>query len=702
MLKRYHKTVITSLLLCFLMAWTAWASDVLVKIHSADAGKLPGLVEDFIVRFRGNSFLLVQGDEAQFAEAFLSYEVLDRIRPDAVYYLVRIDRKENLHPQLGNLGDILLRFGDSVLLRIEPSAEPILINLGLPLAPLPESVRPYPDRNGLMAHRLAPLAEATADDPMIGEIVNSVNGDEIREMVFDLQENRDLDPPHTSYRSRYCLRVGETDDPSDDACDNAAEYIYSKFESYGLDVEYDLFPHEVLTQGHYEMRNVVATLPGKGLNCDRVFLITSHYDSIASRSPNWLLNWKTMPAPGADDNASGTAAVLEAARILSEYEFDCTIRFVTFSGEELGLHGSRHYTRMTAENGEDIAGVLNLDMIAYDPDEPDIDIITNMDSEWIVEAMLSVQKAHSIGPLILRKIVNPEMVYSDHAPFWDKGWSGILGIDNSDFDSPEFYPDMHTVVDTIDKLDFDMAARMIQIAVGTLALLADPIGGTDHADLAVAESNIHLSPENPDFGQAIRVTADIHNLGKADADDTRVQIWLVETLAGTSDLVAEEIVDVRADEAARISTSVDLKEWGDYEVLIKANTDYRIFETNGANNIASRPIHIASTSLALGKLMLYPNPVRSSNGDTVSVAYSLSKDASTRLEIYDTLGNLVYQTQSKNGEPGGKFGPNNDIQWDGTNLSGEKVSGGIYFCYVVATDERGEAKSVSRKFLIIR
>jgi hypothetical protein len=564
-----------------------------------------------------------------------------------------------------------------------------------------------------MAPRSKSRAEAAADAAVIGDIVSAVSADELRETIYELQENRDLDPPHTAYRSRYSLRVRETDDPSDDACDNAAEYIFNRFESYGLDVEYDPFPHEVLTQGHYQMRNVVASLPGKGINSRQVFVICSHYDSIASNSTNWLLDWKTMSAPGADDNASGTAAVLEAARILSEYDFDSTIRFITFSGEELGLHGSKHYTNLVAENGEDIAGVLNFDMIAYDPDVLDIDIITNAGSEWIAEAMLSVQRAYNIGPLILNKIVDPEMVYSDHAPFWNKGYNAILGIDNSDFDSPEFYPFMHTTEDTVDKLNFEMASRMVQIAVGTLASLANPSGGVPHPDLAVADEDIYLSPgiavPGLELPVKVQVTAHIRNVGKVGAEDAHVQVWLVEPAASGSELpvvaprlVAEEAVDVPAGASVEVSASLELTQWGDYEVLVKANPDYQIFETNGGNNIAGKPVHIGSTSLALGKLMLYPNPMRSAAGDKVNIAYRLSKDASTRLEIYGASGNLVHQRYFTSGEPGGKFGPNNNTEWDGTNLSGEKVSGGIYFCYVIATDERGVTKTLSEKVLVIR
>jgi len=686
-------------LLCLMIVSDVLADQILVKIDSDDVERLPGFMEDYNVRFRGKSLLLLQVDEDQFAEISSFCIALDSIRPQDLYYLVWIGREGSNLSKLEKLGHVLLKFDDSVLLRIDPSDELLLISLNLPLAPLPEGVKLYPQWKSQAAPMLKAPAEIASAAAMVGDIVGAVSADDLHNIVYDLQENRDLDPPHTAYRSRYCLRVAETDDPSDDACDNASEYIYNKFKSYGLDVEYDSFPHKVLTQGQYQMRNVVATLPGKGLKSHRTYLITAHYDSIALNSINWLLEWKTMAAPGADDNASGAAGVLEAARVLSEYDFNCTIKFVTFSGEELGLHGSKHYTSMAAENGEDIAGVINLDMIAYDPDELDIDLITNMNSEWLVEAMRAVQKEYNVGPLILKKIVNPGMVYSDHASFWHKGWNAILGIDNSDFDSPEFYPDMHTTEDTIEKLDFTMTARMTQVVAGTIAKLAEPIGGEPHPDLSVTSKDISISPERPDRGQTVQMTANVHNLGNLDAESVRVQILLIQPFAEDPELVDEEIIDVKVGESAQISAPLELTEWGDYQVVIKANPDYDIFETNGGNNIATKIIRISSESSEVWELIIYPNPLYSTGDGKVNLAYSLSKDTPTRLEIYSASGKLVYQEFFVSGEdPGGKYGANK-IEWDGENIYGEKVASGVYFCYVIADDA---SKGISGKLLIIR
>jgi len=687
MSRRDCKIVMAFFLLCVLSAWTASAGEVLVRIHPADIKILAA--GNFAIRFQGKSFLLVQGDESEFAGLSLPHVVLDKVEPDVAYYLTRSSQLSRLK----ELDIASFTLGDSALLRIHRQDEHRLMGLGLPLSALPENIAL---QNTWMAPKLKSQAEIAADAEVISEVVRAVNTDALRDTIYELQENNDLDSPHTAYRSRYCLRVRETDDPSDDACDNAAELIFRKFESYGVDVQYDPFPHEVLSQGHYQMRNVVATLPGKGPNSDRVFIICSHYDTIGINSTNWTLEWRTMPSPGADDNASGTAAVLEAARILSKYDFNCTIKFIAFSGEELRLHGSIHYAKLADESEENIAGVLNLDMIAYDPNLLDIDVVTNEASEWLVETMLSIQEEYGIRPLLVNRVIDPEFVYSDHAPFWNHGWNSVLVIDNHDFDAPEFYPFMHTTEDTIDKLDFDLATRTTQIVVGALASLADPLGGTPHPDLAVTEADISLLPENPDYGQSVQVTANIRNVGEADAENVRVQIWLDEPLAETPLLLAEELVGVQVDGSAQISASLDLMEWGNYHILIKANSDYQIFETNGSNNRAGKDIGIGSASLALGELMIYPNPVQPNSEEKVNIAYALSKDASTRLDIYSIAGELVYRNDFA-----GKFGSNNDITWDGTNLSGEKVAGGVYFCYVVATDEHSVV-SVSKKLLVIR
>jgi len=132
-----------------------------------------------------------------------------------------------------------------------------------------------------------------------------------------------------------------------EACREAAGYIASQFEEYGLSVRQISWEN-----GGYEDINVEGTLEGVNKSSDEIYVVCAHYDSVPG-------------SPGADDNGSGTAAVLAVASVLSNYKFQHTIRFVTFSGEEEGLLGSDDYAGRAQNNGDNIVGVINADMIGY-------------------------------------------------------------------------------------------------------------------------------------------------------------------------------------------------------------------------------------------------------------------------------------------------------------------------------------------------
>lgn len=131
----------------------------------------------------------------------------------------------------------------------------------------------------------------------------------------------------------------------------ARENIIDTFVSFGLPVE---LQHFMYMGDHY---NVIATQVGTKYP-DSYFLIGSHYDSVDN--------------PGADDNASGTALVMEVARVLSQYDTDYTIKYVAFDMEEWGLIGSYYYT--DTHGADDILGMVSIDMIAYDIGEYACDV----------------------------------------------------------------------------------------------------------------------------------------------------------------------------------------------------------------------------------------------------------------------------------------------------------------------------------------
>jgi hypothetical protein len=167
----------------------------------------------------------------------------------------------------------------------------------------------------------------------------------------------------------------------------AREWIRAEFERYSrecggcLEIKMDRFvaePAERIPKPT-EIVNVYAVLKGTDRrSAERIFLVTGHYDSRNSDTLN-----VTDPAPGANDDASGTAVSLECARVLSKYKFPATIIFMAVAGEEQGLTGARHFARVAKEQGWKIQGVLNNDIVGGNKSKEQEPSIVRVFSEGI-------------------------------------------------------------------------------------------------------------------------------------------------------------------------------------------------------------------------------------------------------------------------------------------------------------------------------
>jgi Zn-dependent M28 family amino/carboxypeptidase len=134
----------------------------------------------------------------------------------------------------------------------------------------------------------------------------------------------------------------------------AAEWVRDRLQSWGYAVQLP-----VITVGSGTSLNVVADKPGFGTAARELIIVTAHLDSVNSAGG------VNAPAPGADDNASGSAGVLEIARVISTEALQHDLRFILFGGEEQGLHGSIQYVQgLPAVDRSRIRAVINMDMIA--------------------------------------------------------------------------------------------------------------------------------------------------------------------------------------------------------------------------------------------------------------------------------------------------------------------------------------------------
>jgi hypothetical protein len=242
------------------------------------------------------------------------------------------------------------------------------------------------------------------------------------------------------------------------ACVEAAEYIYEQFETMGLAVKY----HRWNNSG-YSSYNVEATLEGANETSDEIYIICAHYDTVSV-------------SPGADDDTSGTAAVLIAASIMSHCQFNHTIKFVAFSGEEEGLLGSEVYAQEAHDQGWDIIGVLNCDMISYaitTNDGNNLNVCQNNASAWLYNYSMCVNMQYSeyIGPLTLHD--DGYSYGSDQFYFWQNGYDAIF---YHEYQSTPYY---HTANDTIAHINLTYGVKNTRLILATLAELAEPGPASD-------------------------------------------------------------------------------------------------------------------------------------------------------------------------------------------------------------------------------
>ena len=233
-------------------------------------------------------------------------------------------------------------------------------------------------------------------------------------------------------------------------CNLAAEYIYDAFEQIGLDVEF----HE-WRYGGFHSKDVVATLYGTDPNSTAEYILCGHFDTVAS-------------GPGADDDGSGTAAVLAIASVLRNYHFNHTIRFITFSGEEVGTYGSFTYARDASHHGDNIVAVLNMDMIGYASTTEGGRVLRFFPparSRWIADYATTIsQKYNEIIDMKIDTL--PAYRGDDSQAFVDYGFDGVW-IAHQDG-----YPWGHSPNDTADKLNWSYYVKATKLMLAITAEIA--------------------------------------------------------------------------------------------------------------------------------------------------------------------------------------------------------------------------------------
>jgi leucyl aminopeptidase len=255
-----------------------------------------------------------------------------------------------------------------------------------------------------------------------------------------------------------------------DSAKAAAGWLIEQFQEIGYsDVQLDTFQLEGRAQG-----NVVVTKPG-GARWEEEVIIGAHYDSFVQGNADPMVS-----APGANDNATGVAAVVEVGRLLRDVSLTRSVRFVLFAAEEVGLRGSADYVKKAKDRGDGIRFMLNLDQIGYTSErfKGTMLVLTGLPSLAFGEvAAQAVKDYGGLIPLRLDgrgEIETWDCQCSDHQNFLDAGYPAVLFSERD----PVSYPYGHTVFDRIDRVDFALVAGVTRAALATMVIVAGLTEGT--------------------------------------------------------------------------------------------------------------------------------------------------------------------------------------------------------------------------------
>jgi Zn-dependent M28 family amino/carboxypeptidase len=275
-----------------------------------------------------------------------------------------------------------------------------------------------------------------------------------------------------SHVHRIASEIGERSIFKYDKLEEAADYIVGQFTAFGYEVEFQEYLLE-----NKKSRNIIAIKRGKSL-ADQIVIVGAHYDSCFN--------------PGADDNASGVAGLLELAQLLSNVQTNRTVKFIAFVNEEPPFYktesmGSRVYAREAKIRKENIRAVVILEMIGYYSDKPNsqsfppilglfypnkgnfISVVGNFPSHWLVNKIVASFKARTKFPIesaVLPGFI-PGVDFSDHWSFWKENYPAVMVTDTAFYR----YKNYHSASDTYEKLNYHSMAEVVNGLSASIAEL---------------------------------------------------------------------------------------------------------------------------------------------------------------------------------------------------------------------------------------
>jgi len=517
----------------------------------------------------------------------------------------------------------------------------------------------------LLCIPLSVIAEDSSNFLQRGdELLGLVQSDALEAEVVALQENVSLGRNLHAHRTRSAHHR--------EATKNIVRYISNQFRrSPRLQVSEQVFGG---------IKNIVAVLPPRAnASSKRIFIICAHYDTHAGREPNW--NPLASTAPGANNNGTGVAAMLEIARLLSRYEYDHELRFVALGGEELGFLGSRFYVRnastMKGNNDtgdtvrvrEPIVCVFNLDMFGFNWRSDLVEIVSNNDSSWISRALIIANSWYNIG-LKIRRTQDEFVDISSHKSFWDHGYNAVTLTENStpwrdsqNYIANTFY---HTSADTADKVNFRLVRKVTQLVLVTIdSLLTDMFDPMRR----VPQVTLELPPTTQE--DELEITGTFR-----------------------SDFPIDIIVYPSQTEAV---LDRETQTWTATVPLKPGKNDLRVIARYPLGAVSAAQSTLLTQAFAWKDVVVFPNPTRS-DGLTEFRVEANADISEMRIAIYDSDGNRIKRIEGVADRRNQRLWR---TWWNQQTSYGLAVSAGVYVCHISVVS-KGETYTYLEKLAILR
>ena len=372
-----------------------------------------------------------------------------------VYYIVYCD-KANQDNYISEMKDANILFRNDNILIVKGFVKPFK-NDGM--------IAVF-DKEAKMAvvHRDYPVI--TEENPTIREMMDQVDMDSLEATVQHLQD----------YQNRMWNSTNAF---------AASDWIAGRMEALGLEVEQQPFYASTWTGSGQAAPNVIGIQRGT-LYPDVYVVCGSHFDSFSYEAV-----YGGGTCPGADDNATGVASVLESARIMTQYEFEYSVIYCAYGCEEMGLYGSEAYASRCQQEGMEILGYFNNDMNGYLwGDQIHIHCIYPNSVAPIGDYYINVGNVYFPEMPVEHK----NMTYgdSDHTSFNNHGYMGIYPFEDIDHDSPYIHSPNDLIGQSVNS--FEMSQRYCQMNIGCLAELATLV---DHSGVMEnSEDGVTIYP-NP-------------------------------------------------------------------------------------------------------------------------------------------------------------------------------------------------------------